>query len=334
MTVFLRAAVKATVLLAVLALGAAAAEPERPWARGVPPDKQRVALELFRDGNAALKDSLFVKAVAKYREALASWDHPAIHYNLALALVNLDQPVETHEHLLAAMKYGPAPLDSDKYEQAIRYKSLVEKQLATVKITCVLGGAQVVMDGRPLFTAPGQFEGVVRSGPHSIVASREGYLTNNLSRSLAAGETTTIDLKLYTAADLTEYRRLWPVYVPWLVVGLGAVVAGGGAILHASSSGAFKAFDQGINACVAQDTGGCRPSVALLARKQTGDTLQALGITSYFVGGAALITGAVLVYLNRLQPFEVAAPSSGKPEVTLVPVLTPGGAGAAAFVRF
>lgn len=327
-------AVKAAALLAALALGAAAAEPERPWARGVPADKQRVALELFRDGNAALRDSQFVKAVARYREALASWDHPAIHYGLALALGNLDQPVEAHEHLLAALKYGPAPLDADKYEQAVRSKALVEQQLATVKITCVLGGAEVVLDGRPLFTAPGQFEGVVRAGPHSLVASREGYLTNTLSPTLAAGESTAIELTLYTAAQLTEYRRRWPVWVPWLVVGLGAAVGGAGAGLHAASNGAFQAFDRGIAGCLTPDTGGCRPSVALLAQKQTGDALQALGITSYFVGGAALVTGAVLVYLNRLQPYQVAAPSPARPEVTLVPVPSPGGFGAAALVRF
>lgn len=293
-----------------------------------------MALDLFRDGNAALKDSLFVKAVARYREALANWDHPAIHYNLALALVNLDQPVETHEHLLAALRYGPAPLDSDKYEQALRYKALVEKQLATVKITCALAGADVAMDGRPLFTAPGDFEGVVRAGPHSIVASKDGYLTNNLSRSLAAGETTAIEMKLYTAAELTEYRRLWPVWVPWLVVGLGAAAAGGGAGLHAASAGAFQAFDRGVAGCLSPDTGGCRPSVALLAQKQTGDTLQALGITGYAVGGAALVTGAVLVYLNRLQPYEAPLPAAGRLEVTVVPVLSPGGVGAAALVRF
>ena len=129
----------AAMLLALLAspavaqLGALESSGERPWAKGVPQAKQEKAFALFRDGNSALKESLFVKAAQIYREALQSWDHPAIHYNLALALVNLDQPLETHEHLLAALKYGAAPLDSDKYEQALRYRALVEKQLAKEK---------------------------------------------------------------------------------------------------------------------------------------------------------------------------------------------------------
>src|SRR6476659_855341 len=74
-------------------------EPERPWARGVPKDRQAKAIALFREGNGALKESLFPKAAALYRDALQVWDHPAVHYNLALALVNLDQPLEVHEHL-------------------------------------------------------------------------------------------------------------------------------------------------------------------------------------------------------------------------------------------
>src|SRR5437879_5618527 len=69
---------------------------ERPWVRGVPAAEQKVALDLFREGNTLLKESLFVQAAAKYREALRHWNHPGIHYNLALALLNLDQPVEVY----------------------------------------------------------------------------------------------------------------------------------------------------------------------------------------------------------------------------------------------
>ncbi len=153
-------------------------EPERPWARGVPKDRQSKAIGLFREGNAALKESLFPKAAAMYRDALQVWDHPAVHYNLALALVNLDQPLEVHEHLTAALKYGPAPLDDDKFQQAQRYLALIERQLTKVKITCTFSGASVRLDGRPLFTAPGEWEGQVRAGPHTMTASLEGYLSD------------------------------------------------------------------------------------------------------------------------------------------------------------
>ena len=40
-----------------------------------------------------------------------TWDHPGIHYNLALALLNMDQPVEVYQNLENAIKYGAEPLD-------------------------------------------------------------------------------------------------------------------------------------------------------------------------------------------------------------------------------
>ena len=85
----------------------------RPWARGVSEQNQRRANELVQEGNALIKESFFAQAVAKYREALEHWDHPGVHYNLALALLTLDEPVATHRHLSEAMKYGAAPIGQD-----------------------------------------------------------------------------------------------------------------------------------------------------------------------------------------------------------------------------
>ncbi|MBS1149907.1 MAG: hypothetical protein H6Q89_1605 [Myxococcaceae bacterium] len=304
----------------------------RPWASGVPAPRQEKALALFRDGNAALKESLFVKAAQLYREALQSWDHPAIHYNLALALVNLDQPLETHEHLLKALAYGPAPLDADKFDQALRYRALVEKQLAKVEVSCEQKGAIVKLDGVVLFTGPGRYEGLVRSGVHTLVASREGFLTNEQSLTLAGSSTQSYELKLLTAEDLTEYRRRWDNWIPWAVVAGGAAVAAGGAAMHLGARDAFKAYDTGVTGCSAgSSTGGCVPSVALAGQRQRGETLQALAVTSYVVGGAALTAGAVLVYLNRLQPYRATV--APVPTVSIAPMLGPA-TGATLFVTF
>jgi tetratricopeptide (TPR) repeat protein len=308
------------------------AEPERPWARGVSAERQQRALELFRLGNAALKESLFVKAVQAYREALALWDHPAIHYNLGLALVNLDQPVETFEHLEAALKYGPAPLDADKFEQAQRYKALIERQLARVDVRCNAQGAEVKFDGKPLFTAPGRWTGVVRAGPHSVTATKEGFLPYEQSVKLLGGEQKTFDVALLSTADLTEYRRLWAGWIPWTVVAFGAIVTGASVGLHLGARGAYQSYDEGIQRCLDPVTGGCTPTLELSQKKSSADALQVGAIAGYAVGGAALVTGAVLVYLNRLQPYQKSV--SVGPEVSLLPSLSPAGGGATLMVDF
>lgn len=301
----------------------------RPWAKGVSHDEQEAARALFDQGNALLRDSIFVGGAEKYKEALTHWDHPAIHYNLVLALLNLDQPIEVYQHLQKAMQYGAAPLGDDKFQQAKAYMTLVEKQLARVDIRCELDGAKVVMDGRPLFTAPGHYQELVRAGPHTIVATREGYLTRETSPSLAPGKTTSLDLVLYSSEDLTQYKRRWATWIPWTVVGAGAAVALGGGLLHLGARSDFQKFDQGIVAC-----GGCVPPDEVQSQYDGGNRLQTLAIASYIVGGAAIAAGATLAYLNRPQPYRVTAEDLDKKEVAVVPVIAPGAGGVMAMVRF
>jgi hypothetical protein len=302
---------------------------ERPWARGVPQQKQQAAIDLFLEANALLKESIFLKAAEKYRAALTQWDHPAIHYNLALALLNLDQPIEVHEHLTSAMRFGAAPLDAEKLENARAYKSLVEKQLARVEISCATPGASVVMDGRPLFVGPGRFEGWVRAGPHTLVATGEGYLTNDQSRTFSPGERTAVELKLFTSDDLIQYRRKWSAWKPWAVVGAGAALAAGGTLMHMTARDDYAKFDTAIAAC-----GGCVPETSVAGQRTRGDTLQTGAFVAYGVSGAALVTGAVLLYLNRLQPYQVTQDEAGKTAASVTPIIGAGGAGASAAFRF
>ena len=303
---------------------------ERPWARGVPPDQQKKALELFRAGNTLLKESVFVKAAEKYREALALWDHPAIHYNLALALLNMDQPLEVHEHLVAALKYGVAPLDTEKLEHARTYKGLVEKQLARVEITCEEAGASVSLDGKVVFVAPGRYEGLVRPGAHTVVASKEGHAPTNLSRTLPAGEKTTLALKLYTAEDLTRYQRHWSGWKPWAVVGAGAAVALAGGALHMQARGSYDDFDSRIAQC-----GGCVPPPDVSDMRTRGDSMQQLAFGAYAVGGAAVVTGAILAYINRPQAYRINPDEAESPQgVSVTPLVSGREGGIQATFRF
>ncbi|WNG50717.1 hypothetical protein F0U60_46280 [Archangium minus] len=294
---------------------------ERPWAKGVSKEQQDTAMALFQAANTLLKESVFVQAAEKYRQALAAWDHPAIHYNLALALMNLDQPIEVHEHLVAALRYGPAPLENEKFEYARNYKTLMERQLARVDISCDTPGAAVTMDGQTLFVAPGRYTGLVRPGAHSIVASKEGFLPTDQSRTLLPGETTTLELKMFTSEDLIEYRRKWPAWMPWLVAGAGMAVGGGSSWLHLQARDNVRALDAGVTEC-----GGCFLNPTLDANRTRANTYQTLAIGGYAVGGAALITGVVLVYLNQPQPHRID-PTQKKVEVVGVTPLVGGGTG-------
>ncbi|MFL5357674.1 hypothetical protein [Archangium sp.] len=302
---------------------------ERPWAKGVSKQDQDTALELFRAANVLVKESIFVVAVEKYRKALELWDHPAIHYNLALALMNLDQPIEVHEHLVAALRYGPEPLENEKFEYARNYKTLVEKQLARVDITCNTPGATVTMDGQTLFVAPGRYAGLVRPGAHSIVATLQGYLPTDQSRTVLPGETTQLDMKMFTSEDLVRYKRRWPAAIPWLVMGAGLAVAGGGSWLHLQARDDFSAFEAGITEC-----GGCVPAAELASRRSQGNLMQNAAIGGYAVGGAAVITGAVLAFINQPQAYRIDPGQASQDSVSITPLLGGDSNGVLATFRF
>ncbi|MBL8912089.1 MAG: hypothetical protein JNM17_15445 [Archangium sp.] len=341
---------KWTVWIAAMALLSASAfgadEPERPWARGVPKDRQTRAIALFREGNAALKESLFPKAAGTYREALQVWDHPAIHYNLALALVNLDQPIEVHEHLTAALKFGAAPLDDDKFQQAQRYLALIERQLTKINVSCSFEGAQVRLDGKPLFIGPGKWEGQVRAGAHTLTASKEGLLPDERSLTLVGGDSQTYTLKVFKTEELTEYKQAFSSAVPWGVLGAGVAAVGAGVGMHLAARGGFQQYDTGVANCAADvgTNGACLPSPTLQAAKNGASGLQTGAYVMYGVGGAALATSAILFYVGRPIAYRkqvnveagksASASQPPSPTITVLPILSPSVAGAMATLEF
>jgi hypothetical protein len=305
---------------------------ETPWGKGVPIPEREAARALVREGNRLIEESLFLGAANKYREALKHWDHPAIHFNLALALINLDQPIEVYQHLEQAMQYGDGPLGPDKLENAKKYKALVEGQLARVSIECEVRGARVTMDGKELFIAPGRHERLVRAGIHTIVASQEGFVPTERTENLPAGKTTALKLTLYTNEELTRYRRKWPAWKPWMAVVAGVVVGGAGGVLHWQAARNFAAYDQGIIDC-----SGCVPSSEVITLRTRAEALRTLTIVSYAVGGAGVTTGIVLLGVNRRRAYRInpsddqPAPS---PSLSFAPLLGPGQAGLVTTLRF
>lgn len=128
----------------------------RPWAAGVPAAEQAIALALYDAGNRAFTESHPVQAIAKYNEALLHWDHPAIRYNLAVCLIDLDQPAVAREDLERSLAFGEPALGPEAYRQAMIYRKLLDAQLSRVTIAAREPGVVVLLDGKWLFTGPGE----------------------------------------------------------------------------------------------------------------------------------------------------------------------------------
>jgi tetratricopeptide (TPR) repeat protein len=319
---------------------------DRPWANGVSQERQDVAIRLFGQGNELLSDGIFIKAVEVYAEALKSWDHPAIHYNMALALTKLDRPLEVEESLQKAIAFGPAPLDEKEFEHAKEFLELNAKLLAWIDVSCDKAGAKVSVDGKEVFVVeagkPNRHQGRVRIGKHTFVAQKTGYNAQIDAPFIEPGQKFRIELKLYTSEELRRYTRKWEsTWLPYAVIGGGVAFGLAGGAFQLSANQSYKDYDKKIALCNADSgNGGCDVNTpGLNSDRDSGNTKRTIGYVGYGIAGAAIITGAVLIYVNRETSYEITADEyrrqqGAQPPVAITPIVAPGMAGAMVYGRF
>jgi len=325
-------------IVGVLAVGAARAhaapaevtaaapgETVRPWAAGVSEAEQATALELYRAGNLEFAESRFAQALAKYKEAIVHWDHPAIRFNMAVCLINLDQPLEAKDNLERSFAFGDGPLGADLYNQGLTYRKLLDAQLAHVKIVCPEPGTQVTLDGRFLFTGPGSVEEALLPGEHQVVATKTEFLTASRALVLVAGKLTTYDIRPLELEVATRTVRRWAPWKPWAVLGGAGALAVVGALSYRAARDNFARWDRGVSdGC----PNGCDPA-ALRALpdypryrrdRDRGSNEQVIAFSLFSAAGAAALAGAIglIANLPRVQI------ESHRAQPAVVPV--PGGA--------
>ena len=315
---------KRIVIVFMLAASIAQAD-DKPWAAGVAQAEQDQALAMYREGNTEFEESRYKQALEKYREAIKHWDHPAIRFNMAVSLINLDQPLEAYEDITAALKYGAAPIGPEAFAQAQTYKKLLDGQLTHLKITCDVDGAEVTLDGQPILHGTGEATRLLLPGAHQVVASKAGFVTETSSLVLVPGKELVHPVKLAKLEVKTHLVRRWKARSPWLVVGGGAVGLAIGATFEVLAHGETQTYNELLKA---QCPAGCGPLLppgmqevdpATTSHKHTGRIENIAGVTLLSVGGAVAIAGLVGVYLN--QPHSV---------VEHAPVITPTGNGISA----
>jgi hypothetical protein len=295
--------------------------PARPWAEGVPEDAQKQALVLFEEGNKLFENSEHAAALAKYREALKVWDHPAIRYNAAVALINLDQPLAARENLELALRYGEAPFNPETHQQALTYRKLLRAQLAELKVVCVEPGADVALDGATLFVAPGEAARWLVPGAHQLVARKAGFQTETRSLSLLPGKPVVESLALREDRPVSaRTERRWATWKPWAVLGGGALLAIAGVPVILDAKKNIDAFDADV-ALMCPAPKGC-PTIpqAALDDRHRSHVDSVVAVSLFAVGGAMLASGAAMLIFN--QPRVV--PGEAPVHATITPVIGPG----------
>jgi tetratricopeptide (TPR) repeat protein len=291
------------------------------WNRGVPAETRQAARDLFLEGNRLFKIPLFTQAADKYLAALGKWRHPAFYFNLAVTQLNLGQQLEAHQNLQQALKHGAQPLGDDRYAEAQKQLKEVESKLGRLRVSCPTEGAEVTLDGEPLFVGPGSREEWVKATAHQVTAKKLEYVTQAKRVAVAAGKLETLDLSL---GKLIEDRP-WAVWKPWAVVGTGVAIAATGGVLHALSARNFSAYDDGflklscaMNGCTDQQIRDMNPNLPRLLDRANLEKKVAIG--GYVAGGSLVALGVVLLYINRPHLKEQGA--RGADGVAIVPTVS------------
>jgi hypothetical protein len=307
-----------------------------PWIRGVPLERRLAAREVFLEANALARKRFFATAAARYKQAIELWDHPAFAYNLALTQLQLDQLIEAYANLERAIAYGPAPL-GDRYENARNQLALIGAELSPLQVACSEPGARVMLDGKLLFTGPGQYRGMVRPGAHQLVATRRGLTPLVEQIVTSPGEQASFSL-VFEYPEVEISHRPWPAWRSYSVAGAGAVLLLAGVVLDSHSTRMFDDYTRDFRSeCPTGCPGAMRPR-ALDERRARAETEQRAAVITYVAGGAVLTTSLVLTYFGRerttrrrVQP---ALDESPAPRPSVAPLVTPGVIGLSAGARF
>lgn len=282
-----------------LMIGVAHADGEEPWQVGVGEDQKQAARGKLDEGNALYVQNLYRDAASAYELALASWDHPAIRFNLAKTLIALDRPIEASDQLELAMRFGAKPL-GDVWGEAVNYKALLERQLATLTVRCTQPGVEVVVDGTPLAPCPITSAMRVRPGRHTIAARKPGYLTVTRDETVVGGEAPTIDISLVSLEDAAITRTRWAPWKPWVVAGAGALLVGTGVLVELDARGKLDDYRAALRSeCGEAGCQGGLVSRSTAALEEQARTRDRIAVTVMIAGGLGVAAGVTMLVLNR-----------------------------------
>jgi tetratricopeptide (TPR) repeat protein len=315
--------------------GEVRSENGRPWADGVSAAQQEQARWHFARGNAFLEREQYAKALAHYRKGLAGWDHPALHYNSMLCLINLDQPIEAYEHLERAVVFGAAPLGRELLEQAGIYRKLLEAQISQLELTCSQPGVSVTLDGKAVIDCPGRATLVTRPGTRQLVASKRGYVTLSQRITLEPKGRHHRELRLDPVQPTVVLRRRWSTWKPWALLAAGGALTLAVALpLYFKAKAGLRAYDDGITEECSPE--GCLPTALA---PEIGDLLprarryRTAAFAMFGVGATVAAAGVAMLILNLPRPVQEGG-SERASRVMLAPALGPAGWGAQATIGF
>lgn len=305
---------KVLLVLAMLAPSASARADDQPWEVGVSASAREEAKRLRDEGYAMLAVDRYDDAIAKFHAAIALLPHPKLHLALGLTYMRVARWLEAETALEKALDAGEAGLDKD-FDRTRAALAEVGARLGTVVITGKQAGAELSLDGKRVFVAPGTASVRVLPGRHVVVAKRGAVSSDPIGLDVLANAKVEAAPLLY----ITETSWKWSRWKPWAVIATGGVVALAGIPLIVHSMREFDRYEVEFEAQCGLMGCPMEPAELVDIREGANDArYYALGA---FIGGG-VISGLGLLWLGLNHPTETRRVA---PETAVVPWLAGNG---------
>jgi hypothetical protein len=329
----MRAALAAAVALAAsLAVpGNAAADPPPASVRPKPKpasDAATRARALLQEASRLYTDGEYTRALNAFQGSYAidpSWR--ALN-GIALCERELGQDVAAYRSYRQLLDDFGSILTADQRTVAEERQRELGARIGRLEILVAQGGVRVTLDGREIGRGPLEVTELVMPGSHQVVATGPGLRAHARHIDVAAGGTQRVSIALekdrarvvvkYTEAPPT---RPMPVWVPWVTMGGGVILAGAGSLLALGANSDVEDFDGQVASMSGDPPVPAMVDDGLLASsddKKTAATVLAIG------GAVAIVTGVTLAIMNRKR-------GGGRKPAT---ALRPGGSGFAVSIEF
>jgi hypothetical protein len=292
---------------------------DKPWAVGVTAENKAAAQQHLDAGNALFLERKYSEALEEYKQALALWEHPAIRFNMVRCLIFLDRKLEASDNLKLALKYGAQPFDDTIYSEAMSYEKLLASEIGEIEIHCEQTGVDLTMDGQALLACPGKDQRRVLPGQHQIVGKKQGFVPRTVEVVVLGGKHDFESITLQPLSKAARIEHRWATWLPWTVFGGGFAAAGIGGLLHLKASSDNSSYASYVSTKCPDGcpSGTLDHSLLTSARVENGFAVALIG-----VGATAVVTGSVMLYLNRGQTVYETAPATAHLDV----IRTRGGA--------
>jgi hypothetical protein len=211
-------------------------------------------------------------------------------------LIFLERPLDASDNLRLALQYGAAPFEESIYNEALGYEKLLSAQIGELEIQCEQKGVSLTMDGQGLIACPGQESRRVLPGQHQIVGKKEGFVPRTVEVIVLGGKHEHAAVILDPLSKVARIEHRWPTWIPWTIFGGGFALAGIGGLIHVKASSDNTAYAN----IVAHDCpDGCVNTTLDHSLQSSARLENGIAIGAIAAGAVAVLTGSVLLYVNR-----------------------------------